>query len=334
MTVAMLCRTDRPKTAHRVVPGKPSWETRSRMTAENPRRSVRGSRVPRTDVRVGRIAFLDLVRGTTSGPERVFRMPAYPLLVGGILKGLSAHGLQMSMAQYHGTGPLPSRLSREQVDGVLILGSLHPMPSALRRALLDIPSVWVMRQNSDINNEIDHVFYDNQAVGTLAARYLLDRRHHHVAFILPDTNHEAFIKRCETFTHAIRWGGGRVSLFELTPEETARTPETGMMRAVSALATMRNRPTALFVPSDNDLLLAYRAIQRCGLRPMVDIDLVGCNYDAVYLNKMIPRPATIDIKLELVGCRAVDQLVRRIGDPGNAIRTQILIEPTLIPPIA
>lgn len=280
----------------------------------------------------GRVVFLVLAEGVKAGPERLRSMPAFPALLLGIQGSLEQRGMGFSMVQYDGHGALPPELTASDTVGILILGSLAQMPAKLRRALLDVPSVWVMRQNSDFANEFDHVFYDNYAVGSLAAHYLLARKHHHVGYITPDIGHQAFSSRRDTFVHAIQWGGGRVTVFDLTLEETSHSTAEGIRRAIREMVAMPARPTALFVPSDSDLLDAFKALKGCGIEPMKDIDLIGCNNDTLYLNQMIPRPATIDIKLELVGRRAVDQVVARLENPSEASRVQVFISPVLIVP--
>ena len=278
------------------------------------------------------IVFLELNDRIDGNPERLFSLPAFSMLMKGVQSGLRHHNMCMSMAQYDGRGAVPSGIGTGRADGVLIQGSLSRMPVRLRKALRDVPSVWVMRQNSDLANEFDHVFYDNQAVGALAARFLLDREHRHVAFINPDIQHQAFAKRRETFIQAVQWGGARVSLWDLTRGEMERDPVRAMMKVAQDLAATKKRPTALFVPSDNDMLYAYQALGQSGIRPMKDIDLIGCNNDEAYLKQMSPRPATIDIKLELVGHRAVDQLLVRMRNPSEPSRTQVFISPVLVTP--
>lgn len=277
------------------------------------------------------IVFLELNDQCERGAERLFHLPAFSILMKGIQSGVRNHGHNLVMAQYKGRGPLPAELAAERCSGVLIQGSLPHMPLKLRRALHAVPSVWVMRQNSDSANEFDHVFYDNQAVGALAARYLLDRQHRHVAFINPDHAHQAFAKRRETFLESVQWAGARATVWDLNGKEMERRAGHLLQKTVQELAAMKKRPSALFVPSDNDMLGVYHALEQAGIRPMIDLDLVGCNNDEVFLEQMVPRPATIDIKLELVGVRAMDQLLARMRMPQEPSRTQVFISPVLIP---
>jgi LacI family transcriptional regulator len=59
------------------------------------------------------------------------------------------------------------------------------------------------------------------------------------------------------------------------------------------------------------------------------VDLIGCNNDEPFLTQMHPRPATIDIALEKVGQRAVEQLLRRIANPMEPV-ARLILEPHLI----
>lgn len=285
----------------------------------------------RVGMRTGNIVFLALGQRGGGGIESMFRMPVFPELLSGIQQGVSKRGFHLGFVQYSGKGPIPWALSPAKTDGILIHGSLDQMSTALRDALRAVPSVWLMRQHSDYAHEFDHVFYDNQAVGLLAARYLLGRRHRHVAFITPDPSHQAFAARRDTFEEVIEVGGGRCMVLELTPKEVSSSPVAGLSRVVDELVSAKDRPTAVFVPSDNHLLGVYNLLKLKGVDPQCDMDLIGCNNDAMFLSQMHPRPATIDIRLDLVGRRGVDQLLLRMRKPTESSRKQIFISPVLVP---
>jgi len=280
-------------------------------------------------IRTGNIVFLILGWAKGENIESMYRLPSFPALLAGIQMGVSVHKYNLVLAQYDG-GPIPLALSPEKTDGILIHGALNPMPMALRAALLNVPSVWLMRQHSDFLNDFDHVFYDNQAVGPLAARYFLGRNHRHVAFIMPEFGQQAFMIRRDKFVEAVNAGGGRCTVWNFSAAESGSSLSLGLSRVMGELVASNDRPTAMFVPSDNHMLEVFNALKLNGIEPCREIDLLGCNNDVMFLSKMNPRPATIDIKLNLVGYRGVEQLLTRMKHPEESSRTQVFISPVLV----
>jgi LacI family transcriptional regulator len=278
----------------------------------------------RRAIRTGNVTFLSL---GDLDPTAMFRMPVFPSLLGGIQQALAEHGLNLALEHYNGS--MPRTISRNRTDGVLIFGALRPMPKKLREALLNVPSVWVMRAHSDERNEFDHVFYDNDAVGPLAARYLLERGHRRLAFINPLITHTAFPARRDTFAQAVEQSGAQVTVWEVTEEEAERSVAQGIERIAQEIAASPERPTGVFVPADDYLVSVFHALRVFGLKPQRDIDLIGCNNDQPSLAKMHPRPATIDINVSAVGRRAVEQLLSRMAEPADPL-ARIKLQPTLI----
>jgi len=283
----------------------------------------------RKGIRTGAVAFLILSDSIT--PETIYRMPAFPALLEGIQQELGKCGMHLVMSRYTGQGVVPATLLPRKIDGVLILGALDPMPEQLINSLVALPGVWVMRQHSDHQNQLDHVFYDNKVVGPMAAEYLINRGHRHVAFIMPDARHTAYIERQDAFLKKARTLGVSATLLTLTRKETQTAPSQGVERVVRELVAMRRRPTGLFVPSDTSLIGVFNALRLAGVEPMRDIDLIGCNNDRMALLQMQPRPASIDIKLETVGQKAVEQLRCRMRNFEEPSCARIFISPSLVP---
>jgi LacI family transcriptional regulator len=310
-----------PETAHRV---------REAMTKLNYAPSARrpGPKPhARRGIRTGNVTFLSI--GTLE-PEAMFRMPAFPAMLGQIQSSLAERGLHLVLAHYDGHGPTPRTILRSNTDGVLLFDTLDPMPAKLREALLNVPSVWVMRRHSDSHNEFDHVFYDNRSVGPLAARYLLEQGHRRLAFINGQFGHDAFFARRDGFVETARTGGAQVMTWETSRAELNGMAARAIEDKVRELMASPDRPTGIFVPSDDDLLTVFHSLRLCGVEPQRDVLLIGCNNDLTFMAQMHPRPATIDIKLDLVGERAVEQLLRRMRDPKEPL-ARIYIQPAVVP---
>jgi DNA-binding LacI/PurR family transcriptional regulator len=93
------------------------------------------------------------------------------------------------------------------------------------------------------------------------------------------------------------------------------------------------RPTGVFVADDMQVALIQPALQRRGvvLGPG-GVEIISCNNEKPYLVGLEPKPAEIDIRVESIGKRAIDQLIWRLGHQGVAERIVTTIEPFVVPP--
>jgi DNA-binding LacI/PurR family transcriptional regulator len=99
--------------------------------------------------------------------------------------------------------------------------------------------------------------------------------------------------------------------------------------AVSELAVMQPRPSALFSTGDGILPLLYPLLLTAGIQPGKDIEIVSCNNEEPLLRELHPRPVEIELHTRLIGRRAVEQLLWRRQNP-LAPRTCILLAPELV----
>jgi DNA-binding LacI/PurR family transcriptional regulator len=89
------------------------------------------------------------------------------------------------------------------------------------------------------------------------------------------------------------------------------------------------KPNGIFVTSDVIVPTIYRALERNGVRPGKDIEIVSCNNEKSYLLPLHPMPAEIDIQADLIGQEAVERLLWRIDHP-RATRVSLVLEPRLV----
>lgn len=288
---------------------------------------------PKTEKQLGiqtrTIAFL-----STSGhsPKRMYQMPFFPLLLGGIQDALFSSELDMLLAHSPKARVVPAAFARKQADGVLLYGT-NELSSRLKKILTGIPIVRIGRAGEDIFSEYDHVYFDNSSVGELAAAHLLRRGHRHLAFVDFSFSpaHTTVGSRREQF---IRHATGAGADVEVLCPERAQTPE-GQIRNIERImrrtAALEPLPTGIFCPSDNAMLRAFNYLREHGIRPGYDVEMIGCNNDPAYMEQMRPRPATIDVKLDEVGENAVARLLERMGDQMDKSPTFTLVAPTVVP---
>ncbi|WP_428940547.1 LacI family DNA-binding transcriptional regulator [Fontivita pretiosa] len=280
----------------------------------------------RSRIGTGNIAFLVL---GTSGDRAT---PAFEDLLRGVSLGASQNELNLSFSHVSDVEHLPQRLLDRRIDGVLLHGVI---PSGeLRRQLMRVPTVWLMgnRRRPDWG---DQVMPDGYEIGDLAARYLLERGHRRLAFLNLDAGHWVFKLYYQSFASRAADDGASVALVDQMPPESADYWQKYTAESVESLIrrflSLDPRPTGLFVADDMQVALIQPALQHRGIRIGAgQTEIVSCNNEKPYLVGLSPRPTVIDIRVESIGRRGVEQLMWRIEHPDVPERIIATIEPFIV----
>jgi DNA-binding LacI/PurR family transcriptional regulator len=269
--------------------------------------------------------------------DRFAKMQTYPVfdaIFQGVESTLSELGLNLIFARVTQPDDLPDCVLKGNLDGLLLAGA-EPDEALLAR-LSGFPSVSLSSRHTKSG---DHVLPGREAVGQLAASYLLGRGHTHVAYLNVITENPAFRIQGTSFATAVQAAGARVDLFteggvSMRSEDLAiqlRESERAASPLVDSILAATPGPTGLFVSCDMLTAVLYRVLQKKGMHPWAGIDVVSCNNEQAFLAGLHPRPATIDIGAELVGRKAVDQLLWRMRHSKEASRVNVTIDPVLVP---
>ena len=106
--------------------------------------------------------------------------------------------------------------------------------------------------------------------------------------------------------------------------------EEYMTPLVDKMLAMKPFPTGLFVPLDIFAAILYHLLNKRGVRPGYDVEVVSANNERPYLAGLYPRPTSIDIGGSHIGQSAVDQLMLRIQNPEDARGMRMIVEPIVI----
>lgn len=285
---------------------------------------------PKAATRVGiRTGVIALVSLCDFSLEQLWRLPVLPMLIGSVQQTLLRRQLSLFLGCLDGNGRLPECVSSRRCDGVIFF-SKPVTPEAVegfRKTLPELPTVWCFREHMDEAHRFDHIFYDNNAVGVLAADYLASRGHRKVAIFNTDPRHSAFSAREQQFCEHACMVGMEPVLFKLDhPEEAVRR---NYRKLAEEFLRRGEGITGAFFCVDHDMLGIHVELLAAGF-PARDLDMIGCNADEVALQYISPRPATIDIKIAQIGQMAVDQLLRRINGESCGAANEIFIKPELI----
>jgi LacI family transcriptional regulator len=262
-----------------------------------------------------------------SGLPSQLHSPVYSRVIHSIEERLNEEGWSLVVSTRS-----PERVAEslpERVDGCILFCAhgMGPDPR-LMRELRNLGGTVRIMSNPVPGDLFDHVTYHNGRIGGLAADYLLSKGHCRMAAVgSPDD------LRVNDFCRAVIAGGGEI--FRIN--RSGLISETGKVQAPNAEAMLdvaqqlfdrSPRPDALFVPADILVMGLYQALLNVGISPGRDIEIVGTNNDAVFLDCLHPRPASVDIHAEAVGRRAVEQLYWRLDHPREPRQT-IQLEPEL-----
>lgn len=287
------------------------------------------SKVKSVGGRTGNVAVLcsgmskSLISGGIYGP-----------LLHGVQHALSRKDMATVFVESPDPGVLPKLISPNRIDGLIFSGK-YPKPNVIKQ-LKQFPCVFVLGSLPAGAIIGDHVTPNDQSVGWLAANHFFQRGHKQVACIVPQYNHPAFITRSDSFELASKRLGMQVAVhaFERTFSDDGLIEpggwDTDIIMLLDQLLETSPCPTGVFIPSDYHAALAHRHIRRRGIRLGRDIEIVGCNNEFSVLHGLEPRPATIDIRAEEIGARAVELLLGRMTDHVQRSFVHIMVEPTLI----
>lgn len=304
-------------------------ETMERMGYQQRPRKARIPRSLPAGMRTGKVMLL--FAGFDNRSRYVTR--DYPEMMRGLEAALMTAGLRLTVANVADSTFSLASLDDREIDGVLLFPYGHPgvVPPVVLERLAQTPTVCLMRDYPEHRGILDSVTYDNGAVGRLAADYLARRGHKRVAFINVDPTHEVMPLRQEAFmAQAAAAGLDATSIVGAAKPASEREEPKAYQALVDQLAKTKPAVTGVFAGADYQVESLYRALAGRGIKPGRNLDIIGCDNSALILEKLRPRPASIDINLTLVGMRGVQQLLWRLANRGIANRTRTIIDPIVV----
>ncbi|WP_428389952.1 LacI family DNA-binding transcriptional regulator [Mucisphaera sp.] len=261
--------------------------------------------------------------------------PVAAAAIHAIEKELSRHDLSLSIAQTTSDGRIPSAVASGRVDGLILHG--NPPSAEVAQRLRRFPAVWIMSPRSRTGYWGDRVCTDNDAIGRLAAEYLIGRGHERIAMLELEAGHLGFRERAMAFRESAEDLGASVELITLGSAEGAdgdfAARRQHIHRLIDRFASLEDRPSGLFVPLGQATLTVYEALRARGIEPGNQVTVVACDNDPT-LAGLNPMIATVDVRPDRIGRLAVDQLLLRMEKPSPNARTVVLVEPSLVTPPA
>jgi LacI family transcriptional regulator len=266
-----------------------------------------------------------------------FELPVIAGVVGELTRAAQEQHMGILMAEMPDAGQLSPVLRRPEVSGAIVFMSSNASPAHLDSLRQHLPLVRVMGgQVSPV--QIDHIGVDNNAVGYVAAKYLLERGLRNLAFLSQEPTWDFCKLRAQGFIAAAEEQGvvpasyvraeSKTPLAMFGPKVIAHANASNL---VQQIAQGGNGPVGLFVPRDEETVLVYRLLSEAGVRIGQDVVVVSCDNEEVRLSTLHPRPASIDLVPAEIARHAIRRLASRIKHRDEP-PVRILVNPRLVTP--
>jgi len=253
-----------------------------------------------------------------------------------IESALRQYNVLLSVASEMGNKNIGPLLEEKRWDGLILMGDI---PARLKKELLDFPCVGMLGSNYLNEPELDWIMPDYRARARLAIEFFKGLGHRNIAFFNPMGYHYGFQEVGREFL----WLAENMELNArlivsdyksnsgFWKAEDGRNIIGGMIDDLLK-PDESDRPTGLFVANDELAMDVYSALHERGIKIGEDITILSSDNEDIFLNRLYPKPATIDLNYPLLAELAVDRLMNKIKN--NAITTgvRIMVPPRLILP--
>ena len=253
----------------------------------------------------------------------------------GVASALGEAGKTMLYCDLADGAAPPAAVLQGRVDGLLVAGATGDggklgMASAR-------PTVWLTSHRD--KGGATATLAGNEHVGQLAADHLIDLGCRRLATLEPCTGSPALDARGNYFCFTAAQAGVRASRIRGSgPLPRERDPDgwadldAAVDATVGRMAALSPVPDGVLLSNPCLLGPVYAALRRRGLEPERDVRVVVCGHHEPIMAAVDPRPAAIDLRGEIIGRCAVQQLLMLIENPSAPAEVDLLIRPLLIRP--
>ncbi|WP_219825704.1 LacI family DNA-binding transcriptional regulator [Nonomuraea typhae] len=210
-----------------------------------------------------------------------------------------------------------------QVDGLILIPAHGPRTWRSQLAASGVPCIVLDRALDD--TPASHLLLDNEGGAHEATRHLLSHGRRRIGCVAGPEDIHPTVDRVAGWSRALTEAGLDPSAMPLAHGPFGR--RQGYLSGRALLAA-EDRPTALFVTSDEQAIGVMRAAAELGLTVPGDVAL--CSFDGIAASSYtVPALTTMRQPIEDLGRRAVELLAAKIGDPDSGGR-RVVLTATLI----
>ena len=218
-------------------------------------------------------------------------------------------------------------LRAKRVDGLIVTSSRVGALYLEHLERIDVPVVLINNHNEQSGRYTFSVTVDNRHGGHQAASHLIRRGHHRIAYISGPADHSDDVERMAGYRQALDESG--IS-FDPALVLSGNGRLDGGERALSALANLAERPTAVFCYNDMTAIGLISAARQAGLSVPDDLAVVGFD-DIPMAAHFLPPLTTIAQPQRDMGQQAMNMaLALMAADDSSAPFSDIVVKAKLI----
>lgn len=272
--------------------------------------------------------------------------PGFESLMRGVTSAANDLNVDLAIKFYSDPARIDFANGDGASDGYLIHGETpsSQAESRMRR----VPCLWLMA-NRQRPAWGDQILPDNTAIGEIAANYLADRGHQHLAICNIDWKSWSMEIRSRSFLRAAQLRGIQSTVIDTAENEegVGESVAQGLDRSsleinqsvnidqmVADIVGVGAGSVGLFVAEDRQVPLIYHKLRSRGLSVGHDgdVEIISCNNQRPHLAGLNPVPATIDIRIETIGYRGMEFLLSRLRNHRHSERIRAMVDPVLVVP--
>ena len=249
------------------------------------------------------------------------------LVMDGVLSELGPSGTRLIVEAANDDRPDPcvSLVREGHVDGLIVTGA-RPANTELRVLHADGTPIVLWGRLSE--SDLPYVDIDNVAAARTAVEHLLDLGHTRIGCITnaPPLTDTAAADRLEGFRSALESRGLGV---DESMVRSGHFDERSGLEAMTSLLERTERPTAVFVASDEVALGALKAARIAGLSVPSDLSIVGFD-DLAVATFVEPPLTTIRVPAREIGNVAARALLDAVSASTSLRKTAHVLTTKLI----
>ncbi|WP_236642156.1 MULTISPECIES: LacI family DNA-binding transcriptional regulator [unclassified Paenibacillus] len=237
----------------------------------------------------------------------------------GISSRLNQKGINILTLTEPSADQLFTLLNPDAIRGIITVGSITT-PILLEIKRLGIPVVLVDHLDPVFHS--DSIFTDNFASMRDIMLYLLRKGFKRFQFVGNTSDAHSFYERWVAYTSVLMGHG-----LNLNQIPELNSPDVDDFRKTfTSVINEENLPEVFVCANDFFALYTIEALESMGIR--VPDQCVVTGFDNVYDN--IPVLATVNVNKELLGARAVDQMLWRIVNPESNVEKKLILADVMI----
>jgi LacI family transcriptional regulator len=217
------------------------------------------------------------------------------------------------------------RLLGRQVDGLLLASAQAPSSLSLFERIESRGVPYVLIDRHFAESHASYVGADDEAIGRLATRHLIERGCRRIAHIAGPPLTPG-VGRLKGYRDALASAGITV------PDSYVvhATDDASGYLAARQLLALEPRPDAIFGYNDPTAAGAMKAILEAGIAIPEEVKVIGVGN--VHYSDLLRVPlSTIDQSSGAIGQKAADMLIKAIGSKRKRPAKTVLIDPILVP---